>query len=205
MAALKSSRRVERTRQRLLESLLALIVERGYEKVTVQDILDRAEAGRATFYQHFRSKEDLLKSGLDHMRALLLKDWKADALAGEKSSRQLGFALALFRHMDGRRPLYRAIMARESGMIVERKMRRILADFVREDLRSRTSPRQNPVARDLAVQYVVGALWTVMSWWLDYRVPLAPEEIDGLFCQLTLPGLDAMLGAGAQQTGPTLA
>jgi AcrR family transcriptional regulator len=194
MEGRKSSRRVERTRQRLLESLLALIVERGYEKVTVQDILDRAESGRATFYEHFRSKEDLLRSGMERMRALLLKEWKSDAEAGAKSSEQLGFTLALFKHVDGHRHLYRAIVGRESGMIVERKLRLILADFVREDLKSRKAWRQHPVSRDFAVQYVVGALWTVMTWWLDYRVPLSAEEINGLFLQFTLPGLDAALG-----------
>jgi len=199
MVRRKSSRRVETTRQRVLESLFALIVERSYEKVTVRDILDRAEAGRATFYAHFRSKEDALRSGLEVMREMLLKEWKSDAQAAGKRSGQLGFTLPLFRHVDRHRRLYAAIVGRESGMIVERKLRRILADFVREDLQSRTGRRHQPVSRDLAVQYVVGALWTVMTWWLDYRVPLSPEEVDGLFRQLTLRGLDTTMGAGSAQ------
>ena len=193
MEAQKLDRRIERTRQRLRETLLSLIVERGYEKVAVQDILDRAEVGRATFYEHFRSKEDLLGSGIEQLRAHLLKEWKPASDAGTRPVERLGFTLALFRHVDGHRQLYKAIVGRESGVIVERKMRRMLADLVREDLKSHKSAGQNTVSIDLAVQYVVGALWSVLTWWMDYRVPLSPEEMNSIFRQLTFPGLDATL------------
>jgi AcrR family transcriptional regulator len=193
MEAQKLDRRVERTRQRLREALLSLIVEQGYEKVTVKDILDRAEIGRATFYEHFRSKEDLLGSGIEQLRAHLLKEWKSGSEAGRGPVERLGFTLALFQHVDSHRRLYKAIVGRESGVIVERKMRRMLADLVREDLKSRKSAGQNTVSKDLAVQYVVGALWSVLTWWMDYRVPLPPEEMNSIFRQLTFPGLDATL------------
>jgi len=193
MKAGKTDRRIERTRQRLRESLLSLIVERGYEKVTVQHILDRAEIGRATFYDHFRSKEDLLGSGMEQLRAHLLEEWTAAAGAGKRPVERLGFTLALFKHVDGHRQLYRAIVGRESGAIVERKMRRMLADLVREDITSRKPAARNTVSMNLAVQYVVGALWSVLTWWMDYRVPLSAEEMNSMFLQLTSPGLDATL------------
>jgi hypothetical protein len=85
-------------------------------------------------------------------------------------------------------------------VIVERKMRRTLADLVREDLKSRQSAGQSAVATDLAVQYVVGALWSVVTWWMDYRVPLPPEEMNTIFRQLTFPGVDATL-SGELWTG----
>lgn len=193
METRKLDRRIVRTRQRLREALLSLIVERGYEKSSVQDILDRAEIGRATFYEHFRSKEDLLASGIEQLRVSLLQEWKAVSKADGKPVQRLGFALALFRHVDSHRRLYKAIVGRESGVIVERKMRRMLADLVREDLKSFKSAGQNTVSTDLAVQYVVGAFWSVLTWWMDYSVPLSPEDMNNIFCRLTLPGLDATL------------
>jgi AcrR family transcriptional regulator len=193
METQKLDRRIEKTRQRLREALLSLIVEQGYEKLAVQDILDRAEIGRATFYEHFRGKEDLLGSGIEQLRAHLLKEWKSGADAGTGSVERLGFTLALFRHVDTHRRLYKAIVGRESGVIVERKMRRMLADLVREDLKCRKSAGQNTVSADLAVQHVAGALWSVLTWWMDYRVPLPPEEMNSIFRQLTFPGLDATL------------
>lgn len=58
-------RRVRRTKRRLKEALLELIEERDYDGITVQDIADRADVGRSTFYSHYGSKEDLLFSGFD--------------------------------------------------------------------------------------------------------------------------------------------
>ncbi len=193
MQAQKLDRRVERTRRRLRESLLSLIVERGYEKVTVQHILDRAEAGRATFYEHFRSKEDLLGSSIEQLRVHLIEEWKSETRAVGNTAEPLGFTLPLFKHVDSHRQLYKAIVGRESGVIVERKMRRMLADLVRDDLKTQKSSGQTTVALNLAVQYVVGALWSVLTWWMDYRVPLSPEEMNTIFRQLTSPGLYATM------------
>ncbi len=53
-------RRVQRTRQLLEQALLALLEEQDYESITVQQITDRANLGRATFYLHYRDKEQLL-------------------------------------------------------------------------------------------------------------------------------------------------
>ena len=46
-------RRVQRTRHLLNEALMSLIMEKGYEAITVQDIIDRANLGRSTFYAHY--------------------------------------------------------------------------------------------------------------------------------------------------------
>ncbi len=62
-------RRVQRTRQLLQDALVSLIQEKGYEAVTVQDILDQANVGRSTFYAHFRDKEELLLSRFEHLRS----------------------------------------------------------------------------------------------------------------------------------------
>src|SRR5512145_1813977 len=68
MAVEKVDRRVRRTKDMLRGALLALIKEKGYERITVQEIIDRADVGRSTFYAHFRDKEDLLVYGLEELR-----------------------------------------------------------------------------------------------------------------------------------------
>ena len=56
----KEDRRVQRTRQLLSSALLKLIEERGYDSLTVNDITEQANVGRATFYLHYQDKEQLL-------------------------------------------------------------------------------------------------------------------------------------------------
>src|SRR5690349_3955430 len=64
-------RRVERTRQLLEAALLSLIKEKEFEAISVQEIIDRANVGRATFYAHYDNKEDLLESGFDGLLTML--------------------------------------------------------------------------------------------------------------------------------------
>ncbi|MGH9562788.1 MAG: TetR/AcrR family transcriptional regulator, partial [Terracidiphilus sp.] len=176
-----------KTQVALREALLALMVERGYESLRVQDILDRASVGRATFYLHYRSKEDLLRTSLEELRRHLKQEWKMVAAAEAKSS-TLGFSLAFFRHVDSHRRLYRAIVGRESGTIVERQMRRLLLDLVGEEM-ARSSRRRDSIRSGMTAHYVVGALLSTVFWWLDSNARLSPEEIDSAFRQMTLSAL----------------
>ena len=56
-------RRAARTRKALHLALLSLILRKGYEATTIQDIVDEANVGRSTFYDHYTGKEDLLRGG----------------------------------------------------------------------------------------------------------------------------------------------
>ena len=55
-----TDRRIQRTRQGLRNALLELIKEKGYDFISVEEITRRANLGRATFYLHYKDKEDLL-------------------------------------------------------------------------------------------------------------------------------------------------
>ena len=67
----KTDRRVQRTQQLLEQALLSLIKEKAFDTISVQEIIDRANVGRATFYQHYDNKEDLLESGFKGLEARL--------------------------------------------------------------------------------------------------------------------------------------
>src|SRR5512147_2280747 len=63
----KIDRRIQRTRQSLRTALLALIKEKGYDAISIEDITERANVGRATFYLHYKDKEDLLLEEFSEM------------------------------------------------------------------------------------------------------------------------------------------
>jgi AcrR family transcriptional regulator len=63
----KQDRRSQRTYHLVTTALLALLAEKRYEAITVQDILERANIGRSTFYTHYYDKEDVLQSIAEQM------------------------------------------------------------------------------------------------------------------------------------------
>lgn len=189
MTDLKSDRRVIRTRELLLDAMVVLLMERGYEKLTIQNLLDKAGVGRATFYAHFQSKEDLLCQSIARLRAALVEQWKS---ANCKEIKRLGFTLPFFEHLESHRRIYHATIGRESEWTVEQHMRNMLKELVREDLGRLHKGQAKAAAVDLAVHFVVGTLWAVVVWWMESKHPVSHLEIEHIFQRSTYPGLDAI-------------
>src|SRR5258706_8084711 len=57
-----TDRRVQRTREQLQQALIDLVSERRYDALTIQEIVERANVGRTTFYLHYTGKDDLFMS-----------------------------------------------------------------------------------------------------------------------------------------------
>ena len=81
-----TDRRVTRTRAMLQQALMSLIPRKDYDAITVQDICDAANVGRSTFYAHFTSKDDLKRSGFEHLRKELA-DRQRTAMATRRHTR----------------------------------------------------------------------------------------------------------------------
>ncbi len=177
-----TDRRVRRTHQLLIDALLALIVERGYEALSVQDILDRADVGRSTFYAHFRDKDDLLHAAFGRLRSVL-----ALPAVGAAPANLATLSLSLFRHSDAHRALYQAMVGRPSGALLTRTLHTLLSEHVRAHLAQRGSDL--PVPAEVAVAYYVSALIGLLTWWLDAPRGYSPEELDELFRRLVGPAL----------------
>src|SRR3989337_1502951 len=92
-------RRAARTQKALHGALMSLILRKGYEAITVQDIIDEADVGRSTFYSHYTGKEDLLRSGFQTLRTELTEaQAAADAKTEKVQDEPLGFSIAMFEH-----------------------------------------------------------------------------------------------------------
>jgi AcrR family transcriptional regulator len=180
-----SDRRVLRTRRMLRDALIALLGERGWDRVSVQNVCDRADVGRSTFYTHFVDKEDLLVGGLDDLRKMLGTQRPTPTGAGAGG---LGFVPGLIEHVHQHQRLFRALIGKHSGYVVQKRFRQLLVSLVKDDLAGR-GPRI-PDA-DAVAHYIAGACLELLSWWLDGRNTLGPVEIEDLFRRLTSPVLAA--------------
>jgi AcrR family transcriptional regulator len=148
-------RRVERTQQLIRQALLSLIQEKGFEALTVQEIIDRANVGRATFYAHFDNKDDLLVSGFEELRASL-KARQRDAFARGRTTEERVFAFSeeMFAHANEYRDVFRAMVGKKSGATVRRMLHKLLVDLVRDDVKgtvARTDSNAVPTESPRAV------------------------------------------------------
>ncbi len=192
--ARREDRRVQRTRELLRGALFALIREKGFEPLTVQDIIDRANVGRATFYAHFDNKEDLLLSGFDTLRASL-KERQREAQSHRGSVEETAFAFSheLFAHVNDHRDLFRAIAGKRSGAVVQSVVHKLLLDLVREDVKTLSRAEATTVPAEALAQFIGGGMFGLLIWWLGARSRPSVDGLDRMFRQLALAPLKAGL------------
>lgn len=189
--AKRTDRRIPRTRATLQHALISLILKKGYEAITIQEICDAANVGRSTFYAHFTSKDDLKWSGLEHLRKQLIdRQREALGVAGDVRGRSFGFSLTMFEHARDHVDLYRALVGGRGGNVALGSIRQILADLVWDELAEPVeADPADAIPREFAVQYIVGAFMAVLTWWLDGGATLPPQRIDAMFRRLAIEGI----------------
>jgi AcrR family transcriptional regulator len=193
MVARRRDRRIERTQQLIRGALRSLIQEKGFEALTVQEIIDRANVGRATFYAHFDNKDDLLASGFEELRASL-KARQRDAFARGRrvEDRVFAFSQDVFAHTNEYRDVFRAMVGKRSGAAVQRLLHKLLVDLVREDVKATVAKAdRRAVPSEALVQFIAGALLGLLMWWLDGKMQLSVVEVNALFRKLAIPALRA--------------
>ncbi|TIV70147.1 MAG: TetR/AcrR family transcriptional regulator, partial [Mesorhizobium sp.] len=170
-------RRAARTRRALHQALLALMLRKGYEALSVQDIIDEADVGRSTFYAHYTGKEDLLRSGFQMLRQELNEASAARAGAEASGDDPLGFSTAMFDHAARYADHYRTMIGGRGGAVTENEIRLILSEIVRQEL---PSILHGDVPRDFVVQFIVGAFLTALNWWFERKPKLLPSQVDAM-------------------------
>ena len=181
-------RRAQRTRLALHRALIDLIGQRDYDAISVMDIAEAANVGRSTFYAHFTDKDDLLRSGTEHFRDMLLRDHAARHKSDGPDAQLLSFSRFMTEHLEEQKDLYRALKRGRAGPIIMEAFRLYVSELVRTDLAARAPKTERPYETELAVQFMVGAFMSVLSWWMDRGAKEDPVEIDQAFTALARDG-----------------
>ena len=182
-------RRVQRTLPLLQEALFHLITERGYERITIADITERANLGRTTFYLHYRDKEDLLQESIK----ALLHDLHLDVeFQMEESCTLPMVSVRIFQHVARRQQLYQA-MLKEAGptRTLEDVMRTYFTELCQRFLQGDRLKTGGPslVSNEIIAVHAAGSLLSLLSWWLNHEVSLSAEDMGMIYCQLMAKSL----------------
>lgn len=182
----RTDRRVVRTRDRLGDAIVSLVQEKPFEAITVQEVLDRAQVGRSTFYAHFRDKDDLFLSDADEF----LETMAMELSRADDPSDRVAPVRELFAHVGEQRRLYAALV--ESGKVhdfldlAREHFARGIERRLAERPRSRGIPKEK---RGALAQGCAGALLSLLTWWLDQRKPASPEAMDDLYHRMIWTGV----------------
>jgi AcrR family transcriptional regulator len=161
---MSGNRRVTRTRDTLGAALVALIQEKPFDQITVQDVLDRAHVSRSTFYAHYRDKTDLFLSDVEAF---------CTRVADANVTPRLAPVRELFEHA--------AQMDRFIAALVEAGQWPDTLDIIRGCF-ARSFERR--LGNGAVASAMAGALGSLMMWWIDHGARESPAQMDDLFHDL---------------------
>jgi AcrR family transcriptional regulator len=187
----KPDRRKPRTQQILRNALLALIQEQGYEAISVRDIADHANIGRATFYTHFTDKEDLLLNTLH----TVFDDLESSAVGLDVPliAAEVPVLVFPFHHAAEHRGLVLAALSTVRGTQL---MSSSLREYLTGELSrvwGKSTTTNHALSIEIVADYMTGAMLALITRGLRTNDEYAPDQMAQIFHALTAPMLKSVL------------
>jgi AcrR family transcriptional regulator len=183
----KCDRRAQRTRELLQKALIDLVGERGYDVITIQDIVDRANVGRTTFYLHYSSKVELFMS----CHEAIVSEFRSGPLRPHPLSREELLSpaapsgmTAAYRHLKEVWVRLYPIFRGKDGPLILRRIRDWSAQEIEANLRAAFVEADSTIPLDVLANYLAGAQIALVQWWLEKRRPNTPESVAQAFHRL---------------------
>lgn len=197
-------RRKARTRRLLREALFALMLEKGYETITIEDITERADVGRTTFYLHYKDKEELLLESIEAI-ALELREQITRSVqtapqnhisaSNQRVFPQLAITL-LLQHAAENARLYLPILRGEGTPRAPAHIRALIHQISLEYFARRgasSSEQSSPLLLQALINFFSSSLLGMLTWWLENNFPYSPEQMAELYLQLFYRGTASLL------------
>ncbi len=200
--ARRLDRRVQRTRKLLRESLMELILEEGYDDISIQNITDKANLGRATFYLHFKDKEELLLDVMDQFMADFL-DQVPQFSENQWRLEEIKPIVKLFDFAAENYDLYRIMIIGSGGIAASRQLHHSIAGNIKACIESEIKElNAEPIVPvDFIANHFAGSLLATIYWWLDNDLPYSVDEIARWFQKVNQLDRQRLMGIKEEITG----
>ena len=173
-------RRQRKTREAIFSALSELLETYRYELITVQMIIDEADIGRSTFYAHFDTKDDLLRSlCLDIFHHVFYEILPKETEKIDRENLELKLGHILF-HLKKSTQNLKGILQSESGD----QFMRYFKEHLEELFKRYTSVFPSDVPEDFLLHHLIGSFSETVKWWISEGMKHKPEKVASYFMKL---------------------
>lgn len=183
MSTNRYERSKERTRQRLLDAAIALVLEKGYEVLTITEIADRADCGRGTFYLHYKDKEDLVWAAIEHYFQMTNK-LANESTAGLTSPQREYLSWKLtFESAQRTAPFFVQLGEKAAPLFLSR-MKTYLRTLYDQNLHEERYHTRLDLPIPFMATFIAGAVMDVITWWAETGFIYTPAQMADMLYQM---------------------
>lgn len=194
----KTDLRVKRTHKMIIEAFIRLVEEKGYDNVTVQDIADEAMINRATFYAHFKDKQDLYEQifemAINAFTSVL--DLEQLVHGNRIKVKQIIAALTnIYKNIQERKTFFLTIMDGSSNELLRKKLEELLYNkYANIFNRLKITENELEVPIDFIIEYMTSIFIGTLHWWITSDTNMSAEQLAALVVKLVGNGHLTVLG-----------
>ncbi len=181
----RHERRRQQTHELLIQTAVQLVLEKGFDAISIQDITDRADLGRGTFYIHFKDKEEVVWSAIQGLALELEQEVHQQYKDAIPDQPEYYGLLNIFRHIDKNRDLYQVSFSRRGSAALTKRLQDLLAASLLSDLQEYPILRDpnSDVPNEIIAQMMTGLITHMVIWWLDTPNDYTAEQMAGMLYQ----------------------
>jgi len=183
-ALTRFERRKQRTRGQLKQAAIEMVREKGYDNITIQDITNRADLGRATFYLYYKDKEEIVWEAIRDEWDRVDRDLNKDYSPYQTFDEYPGL-VASFQQAAAQRDLYKIMFGSSGSAALIRRMEAYLAAEVEREIKQRhilgLFSNLPPV---LVAQFIIGAGVRLMVWWIETPNEYSVEKMASMLYEM---------------------
>jgi AcrR family transcriptional regulator len=181
----KIDRRVKRSQNLLGEALMSLILEKGYEAVTIRDITERADVAYVTFFRHYKSKDELLTQRLQTGMSDLQMRIEAAARQVRANVTTSAEGRLIFEYVQANSLLFRVLMRSQGATQVHQRTLTAIETIFLNSCKP-LSAKEKMIPRQIAAHHIAASLLSLIEWWLEHEMPYPVERMGQMYDQLII-------------------
>jgi AcrR family transcriptional regulator len=177
-------RRQQKTRDAIFDAFSSLLSTKRYSKITIQEIIDKANIGRSTFYSHFETKDDLLKEMctelFEHIfsKSLAMETTHDFSLAVKDTQTMITHILY---HLKDNKKNIIGILKSESGELFLSYFKQYLNELITLNMLNGVKQEKSKVPFDFLIEHIAGSFVGLIQWWIKNNMKDSPEELSMYF------------------------
>ena len=177
-------RRQRKTREAIFKAFIALLSKKDFGQITVGEIIELADVGRATFYAHFETKDFLLKELCSELFCHLF-DRMDDGQNGHRHIFDCDAPDSVFLHLikhlqKNDNNILTLLSCRNNGLFL-RYFREGLTALVENNLRLFAARKHPVLPHSFWVDHIAATFLETVKWWIENGMRESPETVTDYF------------------------